>query len=118
KAADKSAAPHKTNRQTRGVQARLACTYTSRGFCMIGQEKKPALGRGLSSLIPAARATAPVAAPSIQAVAAPGETIQQIAVGEIDSNPFQTRIAIDEKSIDELAESIKMQGILQPIVLR
>jgi ParB family transcriptional regulator, chromosome partitioning protein len=84
---------------------------------MIGQEKKPALGRGLSSLIPAARATAPVAQ-TIQAAAAAGETIQQIAVGDIDSNPFQTRITIDEKSIDELAESIKVQGILQPIVLR
>jgi len=39
-------------------------------------------------------------------------------VGEIEANPYQTRINIEEQGIRELAESIKVQGVLQPIVLR
>lgn len=85
-------------------------------------KKKQVLGRGLNSLIPAARTvpTAPVAtgpAP-VAAVAPTGEMIQQIAVERIEPNPYQTRIQVDEHSLNELAESIKVQGVLQPIVLR
>ena len=86
---------------------------------MIGQEmdkKKQVLGRGLNSLIPAARATAPVAPPVVQPQV--GEAVQQIQVGEIEPNPYQTRIQVDVRSLDELADSIKVQGVLQPIVLR
>jgi ParB family chromosome partitioning protein len=91
---------------------------------VIGQEakKKPALGRGLNSLIPAARTATPApsaAAPApAQAAPIPGEVVQQIPVGDIDPNPYQTRIQVDEQSLNELADSIRMQGVLQPIVLR
>jgi ParB family chromosome partitioning protein len=89
---------------------------------VIGQEadkKKPALGRGLSSLIPAARTATPAATPAVaQAAPVHGETVQQVPVGEIDPNPYQTRIQIDEHSLNELADSIRAQGVLQPIVLR
>ena len=88
---------------------------------MIGQDtdkKKQVLGRGLSSLIPAARGTAPAAPVPPPATPMIGEAIQQIAIGEIQPNPFQTRIQVDEISLNELADSIKVQGVLQPIVLR
>ena len=86
---------------------------------MIGSDnKKQVLGRGLGALIPAARSTQPASGVDIQAQAQPGEAIRDIPVGEIEANPFQTRINIDEKGINELAESIKVQGVLQPIVLR
>jgi ParB family chromosome partitioning protein len=92
---------------------------------MIGADvdkKKQVLGRGLGALIPAARATAPASGVDIQAQAQaqlpPGEAVREIPIGDIDANPFQTRLNIDEKGISELAESIKAQGILQPIVLR
>jgi ParB family transcriptional regulator, chromosome partitioning protein len=89
---------------------------------VIGQEtdkKKQALGRGLSSLIPAARTAPPVAAAvAVQPAPVPGEAVQQIPVGDIDPNPYQTRIQIDEHSLNELADSIREQGVLQPIVLR
>jgi ParB family transcriptional regulator, chromosome partitioning protein len=78
-------------------------------------KKKQVLGRGLGALIPAARASAPAETP---AQPAPGEVVREVPVGEIDANPFQTRTEVDEKSIAELADSIKAQGILQPIVLR
>ena len=80
-------------------------------------KKKQVLGRGLGALIPAARASAPAVPVETQAQQ-PGEVVREVPVGEIDANPFQTRTEVDEKSINELAESIKAQGILQPIVLR
>jgi ParB family transcriptional regulator, chromosome partitioning protein len=93
---------------------------------MIGSDKKQVLGRGLSSLIPAARGngqpgTGPGNGVDIRAAAQPahaGEMVREIPVGEIEPNPYQTRINIDENGINELAESIKVQGVMQPIVLR
>ena len=82
-------------------------------------KKKQVLGRGLGALIPAARSTSPAAGVEIQAqVQQPGEVVREVPVGEIDANPFQTRVNVDERTIAELAESIKVQGVLQPIVLR
>lgn len=47
-----------------------------------------------------------------------GEEIQQIPVGKITSNPFQPRKHFDDEKIEELAQSIKTYGLLQPIILR
>jgi ParB family chromosome partitioning protein len=83
----------------------------SRGFSM--NDKRKVLGRGLDSLIPAARAaTAPQAAPI------PGEMIRQLPVGQIDRNPYQTRSRLDETALAELAESIKASGVVQPVLVR
>ncbi len=73
----------------------------------------------MSSLIPAARAQAPTAPPA-HPLTAPvgGEAVQQIPVADIQPNPYQTRIQLDEQSLNELADSIKAQGVLQPVVLR
>lgn len=79
-------------------------------------DKKPALGRGLNSLIPSARATAPVAAPVPMIVN--GETVQQLPIADIDPNPYQTRMQIDDHALAELADSIRVQGVLQPIIVR
>ncbi len=86
---------------------------------MIGHDtnKKQVLGRGLSSLIPAARGESPVAAANT-VPAHLGESVQEIPIRDIDPNPYQTRIQIDEHSLNELADSIRAQGVLQPIVLR
>ncbi|ANU26909.1 ParB/RepB/Spo0J family partition protein [Planococcus versutus] len=54
----------------------------------------------------------------------PGETINdtdkvnQLSVSEIKANPYQPRKKFDQEALDELAESIKEHGILQPIVVR
>jgi ParB family chromosome partitioning protein len=81
-------------------------------------KKKQVLGRGLSSLIPAARGQAPAAQVPPAAAPVVGEAVQQIPVGDIEPNPYQTRVQLDEHSLAELADSIKVQGVLQPIVLR
>lgn len=47
-----------------------------------------------------------------------GEIIEEIALGDIKSNPFQPRRVFDEDKINELAQSIKEHGIFQPIILK
>ncbi len=78
-------------------------------------EKRKVLGRGLDTLLPASRmaASAPVAAP-----ASAGDGVLQLAVGLIDRNPYQTRVHINEAALEELASSIKVSGVLQPITVR
>jgi len=92
------------------------------------QEKKRALGRGLESLIPTARTYAPaalvvapvavVAAPEAEIDLAPGERVQEIRLEEIEPSPYQPRRRQDEAALEELTQSIRAQGVLQPIVIR
>jgi ParB family chromosome partitioning protein len=49
---------------------------------------------------------------------ADGETIFLLALDEIDPNPYQTRSEFDQKLLAELADSIRVQGVLQPVVVR
>ena len=69
----------------------------------------------------------PVAPPEtvldeLQAVAsgrtADGETVFRLAIDRIDHNPHQTRREFDQKLLEELADSIRVQGVLQPVVVR
>lgn len=91
------------------------------------QEKKRVLGRGLESLIPTARTYAPavpvaavaaVAAPAAEIDLAPGERVQEIRLEEIEPSPYQPRRRQDEAALEELTQSIRAQGVLQPIVIR
>lgn len=77
-------------------------------------DKRQALGRGLNALLPSNRAAVGVA-PQAQAQR---EGAQEIQLDLIDRNPFQTRGQVDEIALEELAASIRAQGVLQPVVLR
>jgi ParB family chromosome partitioning protein len=81
-------------------------------------DKKRALGRGLDSLIPAARQTAPVVREVIKEVAVPGEGVQEIPLDEIEPSPYQPRRHNDSEKLQELAASIRVSGVMQPIVVR
>ena len=79
---------------------------------MTSPAKRKALGRGLSALIP----DVPVlAAP---AAAAPAEGAGEVAIGDLDPNPFQPRLTIDPGRLKELTASVRESGILQPILVR
>ena len=58
----------------------------------------------------------------LQAVAAgrtaDGEAVYRLAMDQIDHNPYQTRREFDQESLKELASSIEVQGVLQPVVVR
>ena len=75
--------------------------------------KKRGLGRGLEALLgPKAAADAPVLE------AQPGDTLRTLPVDSLAAGKFQPRKHWDEAKLDELAESIKAQGVIQPIVVR
>jgi ParB family chromosome partitioning protein len=80
-------------------------------------EKRKVLGRGLDSLLPAARATATVA-PAPAPVAPTGDMVRELPINQIDRNPYQTRTRWDESALQELAASIKHSGVLQPVTVR
>ena len=66
-------------------------------------KKTHGLGRGLDSLFAGAEDW--------------GTSIQEIPVGELDRNPDQPRRTFSEESISQLADSIREQGILQPLLV-
>lgn len=67
---------------------------------------KKALGKGLQALI------------SSEALGEEGEAIRNIALSKIKSNRYQPRKSFNEESLNELAESIKKHGVIQPIVVK
>jgi ParB family chromosome partitioning protein len=85
---------------------------------------KPALGRGLGALLGAGPAIAKTALPSAapEMAAAPAlpakEGLRVIDLKQIHPCPFQPRKEFSEESIRELADSIKEQGLVQPLVVR
>lgn len=78
-------------------------------------DKKKVLGRGLETLLPAARTQAP-AAPAPTAMS--GDLVKELPVEQIDRSPYQTRTRFAEEALNELAASIKASGVVQPIVVR
>jgi ParB family chromosome partitioning protein len=75
-------------------------------------EKRPALGRGLSALIPPA--------PPPAAAAAPRDPHRptELDIDLLTPNPDQPRLQMDEQKLDELAQSIRSHGVIQPILVR
>lgn len=85
---------------------------------------KKSLGRGLGSLIgggvkPAQPAAAPAAAAAAApAPVAPGLLLQELPLALIVPNPRQPRRDFDPAQVQELADSIRSEGLMQPIVVR
>jgi ParB family chromosome partitioning protein len=80
-------------------------------------EKRPALGRGLSALIPIAPPPpAPEPAPPLQAV--PDRRTTELDIDLLKPNPLQPRQQMDDAALDALAQSIRSHGVIQPILVR
>jgi ParB family chromosome partitioning protein len=89
---------------------------------------KPALGRGLGALLggspPAAKPVLPAAIPSsitptLTAPVEPGhEQVRRVALQRVRPCPFQPRKEFAPEALQELADSIKEQGIIQPLIVR
>ena len=73
---------------------------------------KGGLGKGLSALISVR--TPAAAGPESQS----GERVQQIALSDIVPSPLQPRKEFGREALDELVESIRQHGIIQPLVVR
>jgi ParB family transcriptional regulator, chromosome partitioning protein len=71
--------------------------------------KKNALGRGLGALIDGVEK---------EILEKKVEANMDISVDSIEANPFQPRTTFDEQSLEELAQSIKKLGVVQPLTVR
>lgn len=78
--------------------------------------KRSALGRGLSALLddsPVETNQEPITGSSVLS-----GNISTVKLTQIEINPFQPRVEFNEVALKELAESIRQQGIIQPITVR
>ena len=66
---------------------------------------KRGLGKGLDALIPGAGAFG-------------ARAIQEIDINSIKVNPLQPRTQMDEEGLEDLANSIRVHGVLQPLLVR
>lgn len=94
----------------------------------MAQQRKTGLGRGLSALLnddsdeirqPSRNLPQPSA--TVQSARAPESvvgSISEINIEFIEVNPFQPRTEFDAEALSELTESIKLQGLIQPITVR
>jgi ParB family chromosome partitioning protein len=80
-------------------------------------DKRPALGRGLSALIPSA-APPPLAPPAAVAPPRDPHRASELDIDLLSPNPRQPRTDIRESALDELAQSIRSNGVIQPILVR
>lgn len=80
-------------------------------------KKKNALGKGLNVLIPEASTTQPIKRRTRKSNAS-NESNLTLHINAIEPNRNQPRKVFDEKTLDELAASIKQFGIIQPIVVQ
>ena len=71
--------------------------------------KKKALGRGLGSLIQEALT---------EAAASNNDATNMVSISEIHPNPNQPRTHFNETELEELSESIRAHGVLQPLLVR
>jgi ParB family chromosome partitioning protein len=74
--------------------------------------KKRGLGRGLNALLGEAQSVDTLTEPQNK------QELRDIAIDLIRRGPWQPRVHFDEEALAELAESIRAQGVVQPIVLR
>lgn len=90
---------------------------------MVGKRRK--LNRGLDALLGAAAASAPASAVTTAADStdspaptATGDTLRELPLEQLTRGKYQPRREFDDHALDELAESIRAQGVMQPIVVR
>jgi ParB family chromosome partitioning protein len=83
-----------------------------------GERPAKGLGMGLQALL--GEAARPAAAAPAAATGEPQSRggVREVDIARIRPNPNQPRVQFDEEALDELAESIRQRGVLQPILLR
>jgi ParB family transcriptional regulator, chromosome partitioning protein len=80
------------------------------------KKRSSVIGRGLSSLLESPETDITTKSDLMGKYVA--GSVAEISVSQIEANPFQPRDQFDEIALEELAESIKMHGLIQPVTLR
>src|SRR5262245_5306316 len=78
--------------------------------------KKSALGKGLSALLESSDTD--ITSRNELATGALVGNVSALPLDQIESNPFQPRTEFDATTLQELAESIRAQGVIQPVTVR
>jgi ParB family chromosome partitioning protein len=86
------------------------------GVAGAAKRKIGGLGRGLNALIEGSYEHKGDREQRL--VPNPINSVGQIPVGQIEANPYQPRTHFDQEALAELADSIKIQGIIQPVTVR
>lgn len=74
--------------------------------------KRNALGKGLSALLENAETDITSFEPKVL------NSVANLPISQITANPFQPRTEFEKEALDELAESIRIHGVIQPITVR
>jgi ParB family chromosome partitioning protein len=82
----------------------------------MSNNKKPALGRGLSALLENAKTD--ITSRQMGEGAPVVNSVSVIKINNIEVNPFQPRTNFEENALQELSDSIKLHGIIQPLTVR
>ena len=91
---------------------------------MTSFQRKTGLGRGLSALLDDSDAVNPPKSNSSDLLGENkkevkvGNSIGNVNISDVETNPFQPRTEFDQVALNELSESIKVQGLIQPITVR
>ena len=83
---------------------------------MSGERPVKGLGMGLQALL--GEAARPAPAPGASDTGASRGGVREIEIARIHPNPDQPRVQFDEEALEELADSVREHGVLQPILLR
>ncbi len=81
-------------------------------------QKKPTLGRGLADLLGPGARGAPAAPTGVPAHPPAGDELTRLPLDVLQRGKYQPRTDMHLESLEELAGSIKAQGVVQPIVVR
>ncbi|MBA3681408.1 MAG: ParB/RepB/Spo0J family partition protein [Bacteroidetes bacterium] len=82
----------------------------------MSNNKKPALGRGLSALLENAKTD--ITSKHVGDGAPIVNSVSNLKINSIEVNPFQPRTNFEETALQELSDSIKQHGIIQPLTVR
>jgi ParB family chromosome partitioning protein len=93
---------------------------------MTSFQRKTGLGRGLSALLddsdavnlPKSGGVNQVSETKQESKASGSNSIGNVSINDVETNPFQPRTEFDQVALNELSESIKTQGLIQPITVR
>ncbi len=77
-----------------------------------------ALGRGLGALIEEAETPQQRADAKVEEKSTGNDLVKEIDINKIEANPYQPRTTFDQEALQELSDSIRELGIIQPLTVR
>ena len=81
---------------------------------MVKNQKSKGLGRGIDALFGGNFDSIE----NLEKVDTTNEKVEEISISEVRPNPYQPRKDFNEEALQELADSIREQGVFQPIIVR